>query len=98
MVLLLSFNLEAKDATPDPVTWEKNVKSLLYDENVKIEDGSNIMHLETPYRALDAAIVPITVKFNHNQQNDKYIKSLVLVVDENPSPIVSKFNLTSKNG
>ena len=57
----------------------------LHDENVKIEDGSNIMQLETPYRALDVAIVPVTVKFNHNQQGDKYIKSLVLVVDENPS-------------
>ena len=98
VALLLSFNVEAKDATPDPVTWEKNVKTLLYDENVKIEDGSNIMQLETPYRALDAAIVPVTVKFNHNQQGDKYIKSLVLVVDENPSPIVSKFNLTPKMG
>ena len=29
VALLLSFNLEAKDATPDPVTWEKNVKTCM---------------------------------------------------------------------
>ena len=96
--LLLPLSLEAKDVAPEPVTWEKNVKSLLYDEDVIIEDGSNIMQLETPYRALDAAIVPITVKFNHNQKGDKFIKSLVLVVDENPSPIVGTFYFTPKTG
>ena len=37
--------------------------------------------LVTPYRALDAALVPITVNFTVDQKND-FIKSLTLVVDE----------------
>ena len=47
----------ANDKNPEPVTWEQNVKGLLYDDSVKIRDGSDFMVLETPYRALDAAIV-----------------------------------------
>ena len=95
-LLLLPFFVWAD--LPKPVTWEKNVKGLLYDEDVKISDGSDFMELETPYRALDAAIVPITVKFSSNQMKSNYIKSLIIVVDENPSPVVGKFNFTPKTG
>lgn len=96
--ILFCLNLYAKDQPPEPVTWEKNVKQLLYDDGEKINDGSHIMKLETPYRALDAAMVPITVKFNKDQTSDNFIKSLVLVVDENPSPVVGKFNFSHKTG
>ena len=96
--LLFSLSVHSKDRTPEPLTWEKNVKSLLYDENDLIKDGSSFMQLETPYRALDAAIVPITIKFNRDQNKDDYVKSLVIVVDENPSPVVGKFNFTPKTG
>ena len=47
-------NLSAKDVSPDPVTWDKNVRQLLYDDDEILIDGSKIMKLETPYRALDA--------------------------------------------
>ena len=78
--------------------WETSIKQLLYDDNTVIHEGSHLMSLKTPYRAADAAIVPINVNFNFNQTSHQYIKSLVLVVDENPSPIVGKFNYTSKSG
>ena len=54
--------------------------------------------LDTPYRALDAAIVPISIKFNKPQSQEYFVKSLTLIVDENPSPVVSKFNFTPKAG
>ena len=96
--LMFSISVNSKDKSPEPLTWEQNVKYLLYDENVSINDGSSFMQLETPYRALDAAVVPITVKFNRDQKNDDYVRSLVIVVDENPSPVVGKFNFTPKTG
>ena len=78
--------------------WNTNIKNLLYDTDTVILDGSHLMSLETPYRAADAAIVPIKINFSFNQTANQHIKSLVLVVDENPSPIVGKFNFSSKSG
>ena len=88
----------ANDKKPEPVTWEQNVKGLLYDDNVKIRDGSDLMVLETPYRALDAAIVPISINFLKDQSPTDYIKHLTIVIDENPSPIVGKFEFSPKVG
>ena len=87
----------SKDKDPVPVTWNKELKELLYDDDI-IKDGSHIMKLNTPYRALDAAIVPITVSFKKDQYDDEYITNLTLVVDENPSPLVSRFRFTKKSG
>ena len=84
----------ANNVFPDPITWEKNVKQLLYDDDELLIDGSKIMKLETPYRALDASIVPITVSFNENQKENDFIKSLTIIVDENPSPVVGKFEFS----
>lgn len=83
---------------PKSQTWENNVKQLLYDQDVKLENGSNFMSLETPYRALDAAMVPIKIKFLKDQTDNDYIKSITIVVDENPSPVVGKFLFSPKVG
>ena len=78
--------------------WSNEIKGLIFDEDRKILDGSNLFNLVTPYRAMDAAVVPIEINFNFFQKEDKYVKSVVLVVDENPAPIVGKFNFTLKTG
>ncbi len=51
-------------------------------------DGSNLLTLTAPYRADDAATVPITI-----EQTDKAagpISSIKLVIDENPSPLAAE--------
>ena len=88
----------ANDKKPEPITWTQNVKELLYDDDVKIMDGSDFMILKTPYRALDAAIVPISINFLKDQSPNDYIRHLTIVVDENPSPIVGKFKFSPKVG
>tara|TARA_B100000029_G_scaffold509883_1_gene600072 strand:+ start:136 stop:921 length:786 start_codon:yes stop_codon:yes gene_type:complete len=87
----------SKDNLPEPETWNTDLKEFLFD-NDEIGDGSKIFSLETPYRALDAAIVPITINFKNKQTNERYVKSLSLVIDENPSPLVGKFEFSSKTG
>ena len=47
---------------------------------------------------LDAAIVPIKVKFNKIQDKNFYVKHITVVVDENPSPVVGKFSTFLKTG
>lgn len=48
--------------------------------------GGEVVALEAPYRANDAATVPVTIR----QEGDAPIEALTLVVDENPAPVVAK--------
>ena len=92
-----SFSSYAKDKAPEPVTWKNDLKEWIFGDD-KIKDGSHLFSLDTPYRALDAAIVPISINFYQPQTKSDYVKNLTLIVDENPSPVVSRFNFTPKMG
>ena len=52
-----------------------------------IGDGTNVIQLEAPPRALDAALVPFTITL----PSDKQIKSVSLVIDNNPGPLAGRF-------
>ena len=93
----INFSAVAKDKSPEPVTWNSYLKEAVFGDDV-INDGTHMFTLDTPYRALDAAIVPISINFNTPQSETTFVKSLTLIVDENPSPLVSKFNFTPKVG
>ena len=95
--VFINFNAAAKDKSPEPVTWNSYLKEAVFGDDV-INDGNHMFSLDTPYRALDAAIVPISINFNTPQSETTFVKSLTLIVDENPSPLVSKFNFTPKVG
>ena len=95
--VFINFNAVAKDKSPEPVTWNSYLKEAVFGDDV-INDGTHMFTLDTPYRALDAAIVPISINFNTPQSKTTFVKSLTLIVDENPSPLVSKFNFTPKVG
>jgi sulfur-oxidizing protein SoxY len=57
----------------------------------EITDGAAILSIEAPNRAEDAAIVPVAVKPAFPQTPDKFIRSVTLIVDENPAPVAAKF-------
>lgn len=56
-----------------------------------IEDGAAVLALDTPVRAEDAAVVPITIHALTGQDGSGAIKKMTLIVDENPSPVVAEF-------
>ncbi len=89
--------VDADDQLPPQTTWQTNIKEMVFG-NDEIFDGKDIISLETPYRALDAAIVPIRVKFNKVQDKSFFVKHITVVVDENPSPVVGKFSTFLKTG
>ena len=95
--IFISFGSFAKDKSPEATTWKNYLKEAVFGEEV-INDGSHMFSLDTPYRAVDAAIVPISINFKKPQSEENFVKSLTLIVDENPSPVVSKFNFTPKIG
>lgn len=89
--------VSAADA-PDPETpvWTK-LKSSLF-ENRPIGDARDVVELLTPARAEDAAIVPVAIRSKLAQRPDRYIRRLYLIVDNNPSPLAAKIELTPDSG
>src|SRR5437879_13861057 len=61
--------------------------------NRPMNDGSDVIAIEMPYRAEDAAIVPLTLKTKLSPSDSRRIVSITLVIDQNPAPMAAKFRL-----
>ena len=53
-----------------------------------VRDGAGVVTLEAPARAMDAALVPVTITLG----GEKKIAALYLLVDNNPSPLAGTFH------
>jgi sulfur-oxidizing protein SoxY len=58
-----------------------------------LADGSGLITLEMPARAEDAAVVPVTMQANLPPGDTRTLRSVTLVIDENPSPVAATFNV-----
>ena len=58
----------------------------IFDGKTPVKDDQAVK-LDAPVRALDAALVPITISLT----NPKDVKGLYLVIDDNPSPLAAHF-------
>jgi sulfur-oxidizing protein SoxY len=61
--------------------------------NRPMNDGSDVIGIEMPYRAEDAAIVPVTLRSKLSPGDSRRIRSITLVIDRNPAPMAAKFDL-----
>ena len=77
-----------KNPLQPSVTWDDLAPDVVGD--AVPADGSALIALDAPYRAHDAAIVP--VRLTQAQGSDQRITKLTLVVDENPAPVVAVFD------
>lgn len=66
------------------------VRAQLFGER-PIADGSHLMEVEAPYRAADAALVPVTIRDRRDSAGAPVIRRLYLVVDNNPVPLTGIF-------
>jgi len=76
--------------------WD-NIKEQLFADK-KIADAAGVVTLQAPPRVTDAAFIPITISAAKPQAPDDFIKTIYLVIDENPSPIAAVFHMTPENG
>ena len=65
--------------------WQEIAKSIFGDRQIAPTDS--LVKIEAPARALDAALVPITL----TMPNDGQIKAVSLIIDDNPAPYAAKF-------
>jgi sulfur-oxidizing protein SoxY len=61
-------------------------------------DGAGLIAIEAPKRAEDAGVVPVTVKALQPQTDASWIKTVHLIVDENPAPVAGVFHLFPATG
>jgi sulfur-oxidizing protein SoxY len=81
-------------AASDPYDpWPGLVQDIF--NNRDMNDGSGVIAIEMPYRAEDAAIVPVTLRSVLPPGDLRRVVAITLVIDQNPSPMAARFELGS---
>lgn len=62
-------------------------------EGRTLEDGTAVVAIDAPYRAEDAAVVPIALRTLLQAGDPREVRKLTLVIDANPSPLAVTFTL-----
>ena len=70
------------------------IREALFAER-ELADGAAVLALETPVRAEDAAVVPVTVRALIPQTPARHIKTIHLIIDQNPAPVAAAAKATS---
>src|SRR5215470_10971641 len=55
--------------------------------------GAGVIAIEMPYRAEDAAIVPVTLRSKLSPDDSRRMLAITLVIDQNPAPMAARFEL-----
>jgi sulfur-oxidizing protein SoxY len=88
-----SLSATAQEAqAPDP--WPSLVTEVFHDKPIK--DGTQIISLDAPVRAEDAALVPMKLTILLPPDDPRKVKSITLVIDENPAPVAARFEIGPK--
>ena len=63
-----------------------------------LADGTGLVGIEMPVRAEDAAIVPVTMRVTLPSGDARSLKTLTLVIDDNPAPVAATFKFDDNAG
>lgn len=93
--LMIAFALAAAPlAAAETATWTELAGDLFGDRPMRA-DG--LVSLDAPYRAEDAALVPMTIRLE-SPEDGRRIERVTLVIDENPAPVAATFTLGPEAG
>jgi sulfur-oxidizing protein SoxY len=79
-------------ATPAPYDPWPGLAQEIFD-NRAMNDGAGVIAIEMPYRAEDAAIVPVTLRAVLPAGDVRRVVAITLVIDQNPAPMAARFEL-----
>ena len=77
--------------------WQQ-VRAGLFKGRTLNNNAGDVITLDAPARAEDAAIVPIVIRARFEQRPERYIKQVHLIIDNNPSPVSAIFTYTLDSG
>ncbi len=97
-ILLLALVLASPgpSAADNGSRWDEIRESLFGDR--RIAEDTGILSLTAPPRAHDAALVPVSFEAAFPQTTERRIKTVTLIVDENPMPMAGRFHFTTASG
>jgi sulfur-oxidizing protein SoxY len=86
-------------AEPDPAGSQHwgAVRKLMFGDR-EILDGKDVIRVYLALRADDASTVPVAVKAQIDQTPERYIQTIYLLVERNPSPAAGVFHFTQESG
>lgn len=84
------------DPEGNPV-WQKLRASLFADRPIQADAG-DLLQLEAPARAEDAAVVPIAIRSRLPATPTRHVDKLYLIIDNNPSPLAAVFQFAPGSG
>lgn len=88
---LASPALAEEDPAAQAARWD-DLKQTLFGQR-PVTEGSNVIALDAPVRALDASTVPLTVSLpGAGTDMSGQVKAIWIVVDGNPSPVAGAFH------
>jgi sulfur-oxidizing protein SoxY len=93
LLIALQFGARlAPAATLEPYDpWPGLVQDIF--NNRAMNDGTGVIAIEMPYRAEDAAIVPVTLRAMLPPGDARRVLAITLVIDQNPAPLAARFVL-----
>ena len=96
LLALMSTTVQAANKSLDEF-WNQTIRPAYFGDK-SIQNSEDIIALEAPKRAADPAIVPISIKAGFPQTEQRYIKTITLIIDKNPVPFAARFTFTPKSG
>lgn len=79
---------------PDP--WPALATQIFPDRI--LQDGAALLTIDAPYRAEDAAVVPVSLRTTLAADDPRQVRKITLVIDANPSPVAAAFTLEADAG
>ncbi len=87
--IILPVRAEEDDAAR-AARWQELQHTMFGDRQV--QPGTGLITLEAPPRALDAALVPVTITLAEGSPEIAKVRALYLLIDDNPSPLAGTFH------
>ncbi len=79
--------------------WLEQIRPAFFAEREILEGaGQDLIEVKAPFRAEDAAVVPISLHLKTPQSSDHFVQKIHVFIDKNPVPLVGVFSLTPESG
>ncbi len=84
-------------AGEEDAAWNTVLKKKYFGDRI-IDESTAPIELTAPYRAEDPALVPISITAKIPQTPTNFIKTITLIIDNNPVPFAAAFHFTPESG
>ena len=97
-LLLMLFPVPGEATTiEEDMVWTGGLRQAYFGDR-PITQSDDLIVLDAPERADDAAIVPVSITSQIPQTEERFIKTIYLIIDKNPGPLVGTFRFSPKSG